>query len=266
MGEIAGKVVVITGASRGLGETMALAFAQDGARLVLAARSADDLERVQKSCLAGGAASATVVQTDVTSEDEVARLVSGVIDRDGRIDVFIANAGISYFLLTDERYREVHTYDLDIVHRIFDVNVYGTWRCMKYALPVMAAGSSFIAVGSETGRVLRPGSGAYALSKTTLDGLVTLAAKENEERGVRVNALSPGGMVDTQLFGLEGMSDMLKKHAPPIPPETIVGAARYLATAPVTGMFLSGRAFDAAGPDAAVPATPPAPTPPAPRG
>lgn len=262
MSELAGKVVIITGASRGLGETMALAFAEDGANLVLAARSVDDLERVQKSCLAAGAASAAIVKTDVTVEDDVASLVSGAMEAHGRIDVFIANAGISYFLLTDKRFAEVPTFDLDIVQKIFDVNVYGAWRCMKYALPVMTQGASFIAIGSETGKVLRPGSGAYALSKTTLDGLVTLASKENEERGVRVNVLSPGGMVDTQLFGLGGMSEQLKQHVPPIPADIIVPAARYLATADVTGVFLSGRAFNAAGAGAAVPAT----TPPPPRG
>lgn len=259
MGELAGKVVVITGASRGLGEAMALAFAEEGSNLVLAARSLDDLERVQKSCVAAGAGSATIVQTDVTNEDDVAHLVAGPMENEGRIDVFIANAGISYFLLTDKRYGEVPTFDIDIVNKIFDVNVYGLWRCMKHALPVMTSGSSFIAIGSETGRVLRPGSGAYALSKTTVDGLVTLASKENAERGVRVNVLSPGGMVDTQLFGLNGMSEQLKQHVPPIPADVIVPAAKYLATADMTGMFLSGRAFNAGGADAAVPASPPPP-------
>lgn len=262
MGEIADKVVVITGASRGLGEAMALGFAAEGAHLVLAARSADDLERVEKSCLAAGAASAQITPTDVTNEDEVARLVAATMERHGRIDIFIANAGISYMLLTDQRFAEIPTYDLEYVHRIFDVNVYGLWRCMKHALPVMTAGASFIAVGSETGRALRPGSGAYALSKTTVDGMVTMAAKENEERGVRVNCLSPGGMVDTQLFGPNGMPDRLKQHMPPLPADIIIPAALYLATTDVTGMFLSGRAFNAGGPDAAVPAT----TPPAPRG
>lgn len=254
MADLKDKIVVITGASRGLGEAMAVGFAEQGANVVLAARSVDDLERVQKACAAAGAASVTVVATDVTDDDQVKRLVDGVIEHDGRIDVFVANAGISYFLLTDERFAEIPTYDIDIARQIFDVNVFGLWRCMKYALPVMAAGSSFIAIGSETGRVLRPGSGAYALSKTTVDGLVAMAAKEQAERGVRVNCLSPGGMVDTQLFGADGMPDRLKQMFTPLPADIIVPAALHLATADVTGMFVSGKEFNARGAEALIPA------------
>lgn len=253
MADLKDKIVVVTGASRGLGEAMALGFAEQGAHVVLAARNADDLARVEKSCMAAGAAGVAVVTTDVTDETQVKHLVDTVIEHGGRIDVFVANAGISYMLLTEERFTELPTYDIELARQIFDVNVFGLWRCMKYALPVMAAGSSFIAIGSETGRVLRPGSGAYALSKTTVDGMVAMAAKENAERGVRVNCLSPGGMVDTQLFGPDGMPDRLKQMFAPLPADIIVPAALHLATEDVTGMFLSGKEFNARGAEALVP-------------
>ncbi|HEX9776379.1 MAG TPA: SDR family oxidoreductase [Actinomycetota bacterium] len=253
MGALDGKVVVITGASRGLGEAIATGFAGEGASLVLAARTAEDLQRVAKECLAAGAASATVVQTDITDEEQVRRLVEGAIEHDGRIDVFVANAATSYGMLTDKHYRELHTWDLDIAKQIFDVNVFGTWLCMKYALPAMKDGSSFIVVGSETGSALRPGSGFYAVSKATTTTLARLAAGEVAASGVRVNEVSPGGMVDTQLFGPNGMPDFLKQAHPPLPADAIVPAALWLATeasAGVHGAFVTGRKFNEAGPEA----------------
>lgn len=252
MGALEGKIVVVTGASRGLGEAMAVGFSAEGAGVVLAARSTDDLQRVQKQCLEAGAARATVVETNVTDEEQVRRLVAGVMEHDERIDVFVANAGTSYGMLTDKRFGEIPTYDTDIVEQIFRVNVIGMFLCMKYALPVMTQGSSFIAIGSETGRALRPGSGFYAVSKSTVDAMVTMAARETAQRGVRVNCLSPGGMVDTQLFGPDGMPSFLKQQHPPLPSDVIVPAAVWLSTdrsADVTGAFLSGKDFNARGAD-----------------
>jgi 3-oxoacyl-[acyl-carrier protein] reductase len=112
----------------------------------------------------------------------------------------------------------------------------------------MTEGSSCIVIGSETGRALRPGSGWYAISKGTTEALATMASREVSDLGIRVNVLSPGGMVDTQLFGPTGMPEMLKQHAPPLPAEIIAAPAIWLAAEDsigVTGAFLSGRAWSA---------------------
>lgn len=252
MGTLEGKIAVVTGASRGLGEAMAVGFAREGAKVVLAARSVDDLERVQKACLSAGAAGATVVQTDISVEEQVQRLVDGVLEHDERIDVFVANAATSYGMLTDKRYRELHTYDLAIAEQLFDVNVLGMFLCLKHALPKMQQGSSFIAIGSETGRALYPGAGMYAITKAAVDAMATLSAREMAEAGVRVNVLSPGGMVDTQLFGPDGMPEWLKQAHPPLPADVIVPAAVWLAadgSADVTGAFVSGKQFNETGPE-----------------
>jgi len=252
MGGLEGKTVVITGASRGLGEAMAIGLAAQGAGVVLAARNVDDLERVAKACSDAGAQHATVVQTDITDEPQVQRLVEGVLEHDGRIDVFVANAGTSYGMLTDKKFRELHSYDADITRQLFEVNVIGTWLCMKHALPKMQAGSSFIVIGSETGRALYPGAGMYAITKATDDALATLAAREMAEAGVRVNVLSPGGMVDTQLFGPTGMPEWLKQAHPPLPADVIVPAALWLASDEadgVTGAIISGKQFNETGPE-----------------
>lgn len=259
MGALDGKVVVLTGASRGLGEAMASGFARAGATLVLAGRTVADLERVAGRCREAGAKAVTTVPADVTDEAQVRRLVAEATAEHGRLDVFVANAGVSYGMLTDKRYKELTTYDLDVVRRIFEVNVFGTWLCMKVALDAMADGGSFIAIGSETGRLLYPGAGIYAVSKATVDALATLASREVAAKGIRVNVLSPGGMVDTQLFGPGGMPEWLKQQVPPLPPDVIVPAAVWLASddsRDVTGTFVSGREFNERGAEAAKPAAP----------
>lgn len=253
MGSLDGERIVVTGASRGLGEAMAIGYAREGARLVLAARSRDDLDRVRALCAAAGA-EVHVQIADVADEDQVAALVAFAVAQLGGIDVFVANAGTSYPGLTDKRYTTLDTYDTDIVDRVMRVNAIGMWLCMKHALPVLPdQHGSFIAIGSETGRIARAGSGIYAVSKACVDVLVAIAAGEAAERGVRVNCLTPGGMVDTHLFGPDKMPEFLK-HLPMGYSETdvIVPAAIWLAgdgSRGVTGAQLAGRDFNAAGPE-----------------
>lgn len=245
MGELDGKTAVITGASRGLGEAMAMGFAAEGASLVLAARTEEDLRRVAQSCQDAGSPRVENIPTDITDEGAVRNLVEASLAALGKIDVFVANAGTSYSNLTDKRYREVTSYDLDIVDQIFKVNLIGTWLCVKHGLEAMEDGS-FITIGSEAGRVLYPGAGIYAISKAAIDALTTLASKEMAAKGVRVNCLSPGGMVDTHLFGPNKMPDFLKEHGY-LEPDVIVPAAVWLASdrsAEVTGAFISAKEFN----------------------
>lgn len=245
MGLLEGKVIVVTGASRGLGEAMAVGFAREGAHLVLAARTTDDLDRVGKECEAGGAPSVTVIPTDINEETQVQRLVDSTIKAHGRIDVFVANAGTSYANLTDKRYRELTSYDLEIVEQLFKTNTIGTWICMKAALGVMREGSSLITIGSETGRLRYARAGIYAATKSAVDALTEIASKEMADKGVRVNCLSPGGMVDTQLFGPTGMPDFLKQHGH-LEPEVMVAPAVWLASddsVGTTGQFISAKDF-----------------------
>lgn len=247
MGKLNGKVAVVTGASRGLGETMVTGFATEGASVVLAARSLRDLERVAAACRQAGAAKVEVVPTDVTDEGQVDALIRATLDRLGQLDVFVANAGTAVPGLTDKRMTTLDTYELDIVEQLFRVNAIGMWLCMKAALPVMPSGASFIAIGSELGRIGGAGSGVYAVSKACVDALVRIAAAEATERQVRVNCLSPGGMVDTYLFGPNKMPDYIKANAPWSAPDIIVPAAVWLASddsAGITGVQLVAKEFN----------------------
>ena len=247
MGKLAGKVAVVTGASRGLGEAMVTGFAREGASVVLAARTVADLDRVAARCRDAGAAQVEVIPTDVTDEHQLTALVDATTGRLGRLDVFVANAGIAVPSVTDRRMTTLETYELDVVQRLFAVNTVGMWLSMKAALPVMPVGGSFIAIGSELGRMAGAGVGVYAVTKAGVDLLVRIAAAESAERGVRVNCLSPGGMVDTHLFGPNKMPDYIKAHAPWSAPAVIVPAAVWLASHEsegVTGKRLAGTEFN----------------------
>lgn len=227
---------------------MAVGYAKEGANLVLGARTEDDLERVANECRDAGAASVTTVPTDITDEKQVENLVEKAKAQQGRIDVFVANAGTSYANLTDKRYGEIASYDLDIVEQLFKTNAIGTWICMKAALGALSEGGSLITIGSEAGRVRYPRAGIYAVTKSAVDAMTEIAAKEHAEQGIRINCLSPGGMVDTQLFGPQGMPEFLKQHGH-LPPEVMVEPAVWLASdesVGVTGKFISAKDFDPA--------------------
>lgn len=252
MGRLEGKVAVVTGASRGLGEAMVTGFAREGASVVLAARTVEDLDRVATLCRETGAARVEVVRTDVTDEEQVMALVNRTTDELGRLDVFVANAGVAVPGVTDRRMTTLETYELDVVDRLLAVNTVGMWLSMKAALPVMPAGGSFIAIGSELGRMAGAGAGVYAVTKASVDLLVRIAAAESAERGVRVNCLSPGGMADTHLFGPNMMPSYIKAHAPWSEATVIVPAAVWLASHDsegVTGKRLAGTEFNRTAPE-----------------
>lgn len=258
MGVLDGKTVVVTGASRGLGEAMTVGFARAGASLVLGARTVPDLERVAVRAREAGAPAVEVVPTDVSVAADVQRLVRTAVDRLGGLDVFVADAATSYGMLTDKRYTDLPSYDVDIVETMFKVNAIGMWLCMRAAFPLMREGGSFIAVGSEAGRSTRAGAGVYPVTKACVDMFVGIGSAEMKDKGVRVNCLSPGGMVDTKLFGPNGMPEFLK--ALPVSTtdtDIIVPAAVWLASddsKDVTGALVVGKEFNASGPAAVRPA------------
>lgn len=248
---LTGKTAVVTGASRGLGEAIAVGLAAAGASVVLGARTVEDLERVAARCRDAGAGGVAVVPTDVTREEQVDALAQAALDRFGALDVVVADAGVSPMSLSPKRFTDLASYDADVVQQMFAVNAIGMWLCMKAAFPRMRAGGSFIAIGSGA-----PGSartGMLAVTKNSVDVLVTIGAGDMADEGVRVNCLGPGGMVDTHLFGPDKMSEHLKS----LPmgwsePDMIVPAAVWLASddsAGLTGLQLTAKEFNAVGAD-----------------
>ncbi|HEX7169742.1 MAG TPA: SDR family oxidoreductase [Rubrobacter sp.] len=181
------KVALITGASQGLGRALALAFAEKGARVVVNARS-DESVRPVAGEVEGAGAEVLAVAADVSREAEVERLVRETVERFGRIDVLVNNAGLLGPRVGVEDYPE------DEWRRVIDANLTGPYLVSKAAIPHLSEGGSIINVVSGVSVEGRAQWGAYSVSKFGVEGLTQILASELAERGIRVNAVDPGGM------------------------------------------------------------------------
>jgi short-subunit dehydrogenase len=179
------KVVVITGASSGIGRATALRFATSAVSLVLAARKLEKLEAVRQQAETKGA-KVLVVQTDVSKEDDCKQLIHSTIDNFGTIDVFINNAGISMRALFNEL-------DLEVFKNVMNVNFWGTVFCTKFALPyLLKSKGSVVGVSSIAGYVGLPARTAYSASKFAMHGFLEALRTENLEKGLHVLVACPG--------------------------------------------------------------------------
>ncbi len=181
------KVALITGASQGLGRALALAFAREGARVVVNARSEDSVRPVAGEVEDAGA-EVLAVAADVSKEADVERLVGESVERFGKIDVLVNNAGLLGPRVAIEDYPE------DEWRRIIDANLTGPFLVSKATIPYLSEGASIINVVSGVSVEGRAEWGAYSVSKFGMEGLNQILAAELAERGVRVNAVDPGGM------------------------------------------------------------------------
>jgi 3-oxoacyl-[acyl-carrier protein] reductase len=190
MGRLDDQTVIVTGASRGLGASMAKRFAREGANTVLSARSESDLEAVA----AESEAETLAVPADVTDEAAVEALVEATVEEYGGLTGLVNNAAVGLLSLYDER-REITEIDADDWRFIMEVNVTGPFLCAKHAVPEMETGN-VINVSSGLGRRGSAGWGPYVASKWALEGFTRTLAYEVEPE-INVNALDPGGRVET---------------------------------------------------------------------
>ncbi|CAN5827706.1 YciK family oxidoreductase [soil metagenome] len=181
------RVTLITGASQGLGRALALAFAGEGARVVVNARSEDSVRSVAGE-VEGAGAKVLAVAADVSKAADVERLVRETVGRFGRIDVLVNNAGLLGPRVGIEEYPE------DEWRKVIDANLTGPFLVSKAAVAHMAGGGSIINVVSGVSVEGRAEWGAYSVSKFGIEGLTQILAAELAERGVRANAVDPGGM------------------------------------------------------------------------
>jgi len=180
------KVVVITGASSGLGEAAARLLAKDGAKLVLGARRLDRLETLAEELSLGKDA---VVRTDVTDVEQVRQLVDRAVKAHGRIDVILNNAGIMPQSLFE-------TLKVDEWDRMIDVNIKGVLYGIAAALPHMKAQKSghIINVSSVAGHKTGPGSGVYSATKHAVRALSEGLRQEVKPYNIRTTVISPGAV------------------------------------------------------------------------
>lgn len=180
------KTFVITGASSGIGEALAIAYATRGHNVVLAARAKDAIENIARTCeRAGGKALA--VPTDVTDPEACRAMVERTLDRFGGLDVLVNNAGISMWARFDE------ITDLTLFDRIMRVNYLGSVYCTHFALPhVKKARGLLVAISSLTGKVGVPTRTAYSASKHAMQGFFDSLRVELIGSGVDVLVVSPG--------------------------------------------------------------------------
>lgn len=177
------KVVVITGASSGIGRALAFEFASRGAKLVLAARRIDRLQELEKELPNTEILS---VQADVSVEDDCRNLIEQAVQRFGAIDVLINNAGISMRALFSEL-------DLSVMKRLMDVNFWGTVYCTKYAMPsLLKSKGSVVGVISIAGYIGLPGRTGYSASKYAIRGFLDALRTENLKTGLHVLVAAPG--------------------------------------------------------------------------
>jgi NAD(P)-dependent dehydrogenase (short-subunit alcohol dehydrogenase family) len=185
-----GRVALVTGGSSGLGEATAWRFAQEGARVVIAARRAEQSARlVQRILDAGG--EALFVQADVSRAADAEAMVQAVLQRFGRLDCAVNNAGIA-----GPRFTPVADVTEAQWDEVMGVNLKGVWLCMKHEIPALLAhgdGGAIVNVASIYGS--KPsdiGHAPYATSKFGVVGLTQSAAADYGQQGLRINAVAPG--------------------------------------------------------------------------
>lgn len=224
---LSGKVAIVTGGARGLGEAVARAYAQAGAHLVICSRTRPEVETTAEMLQASGA-HITGLVADVSNPESVDLLVRRTVEAYGRVDILVNNAGI----LTSKRpLREVTVKEWD---QTMAVNLRGPFLCVQAVLPAMVRqkGGSIINVSSGLGRSSVPGYGVYGVSKWGLEGFTRYLADEVGKHGIRVNSVSPG-MLATKMTNFAGSK-----------PESVVQLFVYLASD--ASKQVTGQALDAA--------------------
>ena len=201
MSDMGDKVALITGASSGIGRATAEAFAAKGARVVLAARREDELAALASEIEDKGG-KASFVTTDVSVAQDVGRMVTHTLKTFGRLDYAVNNAGI------EGQFASVVELPEEEWDRVLDINLKGTFLCLKYEARAMLAGGrggAIVNVGSINSFLGFPSGAAYVSSKHGLIGLTTSVSAELAPQGIRVNVVCPGIIVTPMHQRLRGL-------------------------------------------------------------
>jgi len=235
-------VVLITGALTGIGRATAIAFAQEGARVVVSGRRDAEGQALATELRTLGA-EAEFIQADVRHEEEVRQLVDHTVERFGRLDVAVNNAG------TEGQPGPIVDQTAETYAATFDTNVLGVLLSLKHELRVMAGqkSGSIVNISSTFGRIGAPGASVYVASKHAVEGLTKSAALEGAPYGVRVNVVAPGPVETGMLNRFAGSEEVKAFLVDQIPlkrvgrPEEIAAAVVFVASAKAS--FISGESI-----------------------
>jgi NADP-dependent 3-hydroxy acid dehydrogenase YdfG len=223
MNALEGKTAIVTGAGRGIGRAVALAFAAEGAAVAVASRSRADLAEVAGAIRSAGGGRALAIPTDVTNDGAVEALVEQTLADLGRVDVLVTAAGTAAFAaLADTKPADWDT--------MLSVNLRAAMVCCRAVLPPMLrqASGTIINIASIAAKRALPGSAVYTATKAGLFGFSRVLAEELRNTGVRVGVLIPGA-VDTPLWDTLGGSPPREKM---LRPEDVARAAVLMAALP----------------------------------
>jgi NAD(P)-dependent dehydrogenase (short-subunit alcohol dehydrogenase family) len=199
-GRLAGKVALITGASRGIGRAIAQRYAEEGADLVLNATNRDKLEETRRLVAEHGV-QVELHPADVSQQDQVDAMITATVEQFGRLDVLVNNAGV----YKAARFVDLTREDFD---RVFQVNVYGAFYAMQAGIKQMLAqgGGKIVNIASTAGKWESANQSVYNASKHAFVGLTRCAALETAAQGININAICPG-------FVATDMLDEFRNHA-----------------------------------------------------
>lgn len=223
MNQLAGKTTIITGAGTGIGKGIARAFAREGAQLVLASRKAERLEETRVELESQGA-NTLAVPTDVTDEAQVRRLFEVTLEKFGRVDILINNAGKFDGGPLEEL-------SLETWQKVLAVNLTGPFLCSREAMRIMKrqGGGRIINIGSISAQMPRMHSTPYTTTKHGLTGLTKAAALEGREFGVVVSCLHPGNVATER----RQASKLKQDEEPMMTPDELASVAVTMAALPL---------------------------------
>jgi 3-oxoacyl-[acyl-carrier protein] reductase len=237
------RVALVTGASRGIGRAIALALAAEGAQVVVNYASSSQASEAVVSEISGMGGSAIALQADVSQAEQVEVLFKAIMEKWGRVDVLVNNAGITrdtlLLRMKDEDWQAV-----------IDLNLTGVFLCTRAASKIMLKQKSgrMINITSVVGEMGNLGQANYSAAKAGVMGLTKSTAKELASRGITVNAVAPGFITTDMTADVKGAEDLVKL----IPlsrfgqPEEVAGLVRFLAADPAAA-YITGQVINVDG-------------------
>ncbi|MGW2960786.1 SDR family NAD(P)-dependent oxidoreductase [Streptomyces sp. NPDC001220] len=228
MGQLDGKVCLVTGGSTGIGLAIARRFVAEGATVYVTGRREAELDSAAEAL----GDRAIGIRSDVSRLDDLDRLFASIQAGSGRLDVVVANAGGAELArlgeITEEQYRST-----------FDINVKGTIFTVQKALPLLPDGASVIVLSSTNASMGLPAMTVYSATKAAIRNLARTWAAELSERGIRVNAISPGPIETPGIRGLDSPSDGEKQLADSISEEIPLGRIGRPSEVAAAAVFLA---------------------------